>query len=628
MDENVRRNGHKPARRRMKPKWTVMVYLAGDNNLTANCISVLQQLEAVKYNEDVCVLACFDSNTPWPKGSRYLAINCKRRKVKNGLDWEIHNDLIIPKKRGHDLTTPDLCAPYKPARGKWLKHRDVAEGLERFVDWAMENHDNSDRRYMLILYGHGPVVAGQTFLARENPQSSLRLQDLPRILCKHFGPDRKLDILAFQNCVMNGIEMAYAMKDQVEYMVGSQGLVLSNGWPYEKIIGALVENSSESTLAITEKMLKACARNLIDFAVMDRSSEQSVCDISKLGAEPNIIGAVSELASALSESLNFKEVGDQKVLEYPAISDAIKLARLEAQAFWGESFVDISDFCERLLKKCNEAVRANCDLFRELGLDANIESQLRASNLVGRFTRIAECCKKVVDKVREMVPHSYYIGADLQYSHGVSIYFPWTMPGDPFFFLRRRHDVLLRSAFDIYTEYGFARDSGWGDFLTAFYCATLRKVRRAEREFRMSDVNDSLSDGIVRETIKAPAEVLTGGHMQKSGTNSGAIDHEVWSYVKNYPRRNYVSPSDCPRRVESTGRHRRGSGAYKNPDSPPISYLGWNICELVAAVITKASPPPPPPPVKGKGKQKVVPQQKAIPGRLRVAARAQLRRQP
>jgi hypothetical protein len=82
-------------------------------------------------------------------------------------------------------------------------------------------------------------------------------------LCKHFGPDRKLDILAFQNCVMNGIEMAYAMKDQVEYMVGSQGLVLSNGWPYEKIIGALVENSSESTLAITEKMLKACARNLI-----------------------------------------------------------------------------------------------------------------------------------------------------------------------------------------------------------------------------------------------------------------------------------------------------------------------------------------------------------------------------
>ena len=50
-----------------KQKWTVMVYLAGDNNLTANCISVLQQLETVEDDDSICVLACFDSNTPWPK---------------------------------------------------------------------------------------------------------------------------------------------------------------------------------------------------------------------------------------------------------------------------------------------------------------------------------------------------------------------------------------------------------------------------------------------------------------------------------------------------------------------------------------------------------------------------------
>ena len=29
--------------KRDKPKWTIMVCLAGENNLTTNCISVLQQ---------------------------------------------------------------------------------------------------------------------------------------------------------------------------------------------------------------------------------------------------------------------------------------------------------------------------------------------------------------------------------------------------------------------------------------------------------------------------------------------------------------------------------------------------------------------------------------------------------
>ena len=53
--------------KRQRTKWTIMVYLAGDNDLTSHCVSVLQQLEAVEYRDDVCVLACFESSTPWPR---------------------------------------------------------------------------------------------------------------------------------------------------------------------------------------------------------------------------------------------------------------------------------------------------------------------------------------------------------------------------------------------------------------------------------------------------------------------------------------------------------------------------------------------------------------------------------
>lgn len=591
MDERIKSNGHKPPRNtKRKTKWTVMVYLAGDNNLTANCVSVLQQLEAVKYNKDVCVLACFDSNTPWPKGSRYLAVNCKRRKVDNDLDWEIHNDLIRPQERDHDLIVPDFCAGDHPPQGAPMKRTGVAEGLKRFLNWSMKNHDGSDRRYMLILYGHGPVVAGKTFLARDNPQSYLSLEELPKVLGEQFGPDRKLDILACQNCVMNGIETAYALKEQVDYIIGSQGLVLTNGWPYEKIIGDLVADPGASTADITEKMLKACARHLIDFAVMDRSSEQSVCDLSKLREPQNITVAIKELGEALQDSLGFKQQDDQWVLKYPAISDAVRLARLEAQSHWGETFVDIYDFCERLLKKCKQIVLATNDLLRDLKANRAKEREIRKTTLMRNIRRIIGCCKNVMNRVEEIVPHSYYICSDLQYSHGVSIYFPWSMPVEPYTFEQRGNDYALITAFQTYSGYCFVEASGWAHFLKAFYGATLRKVRRAERDFIMLDANASLSYGMVREDIRSRGDVYMTDTLQKTDSDHGSIDYSVWSNVKNYPRRNYVSRSDCDRRIEVARRQRPGRGRYRNPNSPPISYLGWNICEFVADVIKKPSP--------------------------------------
>jgi hypothetical protein len=587
-----------------------MVYLAGDNNLTSNCITVLQQLEAVKYNEHVRVLACFDSNTPWPKGSRYLAINGKRRTNDKDLDWEIYNDLIITEKRNHRIEVPDFCKNDKPV-GDHMKRTDVAEGLKRFLYWAMRSHDKTEY-YMLVLYGHGPVVAGKTFLARENPSSSLRMKDLPRLLGKHFGPKRKLNILAFQNCAMNGIETAYELRNQVDYMIGSQGLVLAYGWPYEKIGSALVDNPDDEPIAVTQKILKACARHLIDFSVMDRSSEQSVCDLSTLRdpdpSEPrvpdpedpekprSVTEAIRNLSGVLQSVLKFTPVPEQrlwedkrqKVLEYPTICDAIRIARLEAQSFWGETFVDVYDFCERLLKKCNEAIVVHGELITSLN-NSDLQDQLRKSQLMSKLEQIIGCCDGVMKAVEGMVKHSYYIGPELQYSHGLSIYFPWSMQREPYSFVFRRNenDHALISAFETYSDFDFVKTSGWADFLREFYRATLRKVRRAKRTFAGPVIKGGLAAGMVHEISTGPEEVLITAQLQKTDSNTGGTDYEVWSNVKNYPRRYYLSPSDCPRKLEKPGRYQVGTEQYPDPNSPPVSYLGWNISEFVAEVIRR-----------------------------------------
>jgi hypothetical protein len=578
-----------------KPEWTIMVYLAGDNNLTANCIGVLQQLEAVEYSEDVSVLACFDSNTPWPKGSRYLTVSSRRRQVNNGLNWEIHNDLVPPVERDHAFTPPSFCCPTPPPNGDPVTRTDVAVGLDRFLEWSMIKNEPSER-YMLILYGHGPVVAGQSFLARDNPPSSLRLEDLKAVLGKYFNADRKLDVLACQNCVMNGIETAFEIKDQVKFMIGSQGLVLATGWPYEKIVGAIVEEPRAATEEINLKLLQACARNLLDFTVMDRSSEQSVCNLQRLNDDGNIITAIGKLVEALKDGLTFDFEQKEPALKFPVICDAVKLARLEAQSYWAERFVDLYDFCERLLKKCNEALVANNALLRTMGCAKNVPKvKFKDTPVAQALTKIMDCCIPVMNEIEGnkrrdkrpagIVEQSYYIGADLQYSHGLSVYFPWTLPCEPYFFTKGASgtDYVLRTAFETYSDYGFVKVSGWAGFLDAFFRATLRKVRRSDRDFYL--LSDwSTFGGLVGQHIHAPADVLAID-LQKSSSDTGRIDYEVWSTVKNYPRRNYLAPADCPRRLESAGRQLPGEGYFLDPQSPPVSYLGWNMPALVADIV-------------------------------------------
>jgi len=610
-NENVREINSRPAAS-PKQKWTVMVYLAGDSNLTANCINVLQQLEAVNYNDSVCVLACFDSNTPWPKGSRYLAINCRRRHVDNGLNWEIHNDLIPPKDRDHDFIPPTFCAGnLNGENGQPIKRPDVAVGLSRFISWAMNSDSNKQsERYMLILYGHGPVVAGQSFLSQDNPPSSLRLPDLKDILSRHFGKKDgpKLDILACQNCVMNGIETAYEVQNEVKYMIGSQGLVLASGWPYERILSSLVEDPDAPTEEVARKLLKACARNLLDFAVMDRSSEQSACNLERFsnghaGNGENIVSAVVKLSNALRAGLEFHE-NKADGLKYPLIADLIKLARLEAQSYWGEVFADLYDFCERLLKKCNEAVKTQASLLATMGYDGEGSARFERTDLLGILKDIISACIQVTQEIegtkredrtqvtRGIVEHSYFIGSDLQYSHGLSIFFPWTMPSEPYFFTRSSGgDWVLKTAFETYRSYQFARASGWAAFLVDFFKATLRKVRRSDRDFSLQP-SGQLVDGIVGERMSPPSEVLAID-LQKSSSDTGRVDHDVWSSVKNYPRRNYLSPTDCARKVEESGRLVVGSKDFPNRDQPPVSYLGWNISGMVAEVVGALPAPAP-----------------------------------
>ena len=555
-------------------EWLIMVYLAGDNNLSAYSIAFLQELEAANpdMSLDEChrrarVVAAFDSPTPVPKGARYLEINRDRypknphaRKIK----WPLHNDLVGP---GHIVTSPDFCNEGGGQSGQVIASNPqeplAEEALARFLKWVKRNYKAD--KYMLLLYGHGPLVAGNTFLSDSNPPSFLKLGAFARIL-RSFG--RKIDILACDNCVMNGIESAVQLHGAVDYMLGSQSLMLANGWPVRKIIEVVRAQQGCTPLQIARHILRISVVNLLDFTLMDRSSEQAICDVTKFHESDEIVSAVRALSGAMQTGLEFKRENNDQVLRYPIVVDFIKLARLEAQSYWSETFVDLYDFASLLLKKCREFL--DC-------VKTMVYPCVSTRDLVKVVRNIEFWCAEVLKifQRRQIVPLAYYVGPQLQYSHGVSVFFPWTLPEGPVTFepvpktAAKPKEFELRTPFEEYKSYLFAgaQYGDWERLLVSFFRATLRNVRVEEygREDRFQMARSMSRSRMANEFQTAVID------LQKSSSSTG--DDDGCAQIKNYPRRFYLSPHDCERRAEVFGMDGRAVPTEANVTDDPDKYL-------------------------------------------------------
>jgi cysteine peptidase C11 family protein len=589
--------------KKKKSEWLVMIYLAGDNNLSANSIALLQDLEAARHTRNVRVLAAFDSATPIPKGARYVEIK-RHRDEPNAfarrMDWPLHNDLVTP---GHIVVNPDFCCP--PGTAHPPSEETIASALGRFLDFARRHY--KAKRYMLILFGHGTLVAGNTFLADTQPPSYLKLDDLAEILHCHFG--RKLDILGFDNCAMNGIETAVQLHGLVDFTIGSQGLMLTVGWPFRRIIETVSDHHSWDSKRLSEAILRVCARNVLDFTFMERSTDQSICNINKFGQSGRIVSAVKGLSGALQKGLVVDRSGQ---VVFPIVRDVVRLARLDAQAFFGELFVDLYDFCELLILRANDVLKSFTEFEKflskvETKTDAEKEAfkrKLLGWGQLAELEKIVIIAQKVLDVfvTGGIVPRAYYVGPKVQYSHGISIFFPLTLPEGPFTFEpvegsgAEPEEYEFITPFEVYEDYLFAGEhyGDWARCLIAFFKATLRDVRREDNCY-------ATDKEVFFKQERMPGErVVPAVDLQKTDSNT-AEDELQGSPIKNYPRRFYISPADCTRKLPVFGLSRSPEPDDNNVVEEPgrVSYLGWNIRGLVAEAIglppekVVATPTPP-----------------------------------
>lgn len=461
-------------------KWTIMFFFAGDNALSPHMISQLKAIKEAGFHFDANILVHFDPNE---KGAptRVFEINRKRKEkeiassiqhsrprksqIGDGRDPFVRNyaeDHISPQE------LKALPGPVAQKLGDVLAtKKDIltaAEALELFLDFCRER--SVTEHYILFVVGHGLVVGNDTFLPDDNPPTGITLKEFAGILdlfakgVRHKGGD--FDLLALHSCSMSAIEVAYELSGTANFMMGTEGPSFVGSWPYRQLLkktfNSIETANGDSTPVDISSLLfslyNLSLHNGTDFLSAGYSSD--LC-LSKLQTKE--VTKLNEPLSLLSKAL-------KTAVRRPHERELILLAHLRSQSYWQESYCDLFDLCDWLVRLC---------------VESNEEQQA--------IRGAGEKVKNLLDQNHSdaLVVYSDYFGPAYQYSHGLSIYFPWTRPTDD----NDDQTIANYKGYAFTTELG---DDSWLAFLEEYWIQTRRPSREIEDNNKENNIASRLMD--------------------------------------------------------------------------------------------------------------------------------------
>lgn len=412
-------------------EWTIMIYMAGDNNLSDDCVNALRAVREINTKNDIHVVAQFD-----PADTRVSS----QRMVMNLRDKNIPIKASRLMANESPSTLSKDYVKIEEGRIKWDPSRQPSEPVSvsdsdtietntadpktlfDFISWSTEKC--KAKRYMLVLSGHAGGIEDGYLLKDENPVHSMSLIGLMQVLRRvKEGLKIKLDILGMDSCLMSMIEICNELSPLklVDVYVSSQSMTPNPGWPYGKIVEKL--NKDKGKIA-TEEFAGIIVNEYVNSYVENAVCSGLSTDLAavRIAASDGVVDSLRKFGEVLSYKLN-NTAGD-------AFKRAIVHAHWEAQSYNGERFVDVLDFCDLAQAYCGDA------------------------DVTAAVTDVRTAFKS-------MLVTSCFCGIDYQYSYGLSVYFPWS------------------TIFSYYQNLEFAKATGadWFKFLDTY----VEKTRRAPR---------------------------------------------------------------------------------------------------------------------------------------------------
>lgn len=287
--------------------WTVMVYMAADNNLEPYAILDLNEMEAAQASSAIQTVALMDRIAGYDSSAG---------------NW---TGTRMGEVIGDGGSTSVASLPSSTAIGE-LNTGDPAT-LTRFIDWTVANHPAD--HYALVIWDHGGGLSGAAW--DDTSSDNLTLQEIASGL-QHSTLDG-LDVLAFDACLMGMVEVATEFRGVADYLVASEELVPGEGFAYDNLLNALAAHTDATALNVVTDMLNTY-----------QSEYAGQTDITLSGVDLSKMDALN----AALETFAGVAVGAMNNRTYLTTTRSIARATVDMPSDGSYDYMDLRDFMTRM----------------------------------------------------------------------------------------------------------------------------------------------------------------------------------------------------------------------------------------------------------------------------------------
>lgn len=413
----------RPAATPKKP-WTVLVWLAGDNNLESFALTDLEEMKRVGSSDQLNIVAQLDTmaddrtrryflrrGTPVEDDAVEEVGETNTGDPAVAIDFFVWAMQRYPSERvlaviwnhGSGIDEADVYAR-AAARGVSLGRGSASRAGGAAP--AGNVRTMMSRRYRRALFSTtlDAAMNNRAIAYDDSSRDFLDNAELKRVLEQvNSETGRAIDLLGFDACLMNMLEIAYQLRTTARFIVGSEEIEPGDGWPYDKVLADLAARPKLSAAELGAVIVKRYAASYTSESVT-----QSLLDLDRVGT---CAVAVDALAAALIKAL-------KTASEYAAVAKALN-ATLR---FDMEEFVDLGHLCSELAARSKNAA----------------------------VKKAAKAVLAAISGPEGLVAAEAHKGRKLNKALGVAIYAP------------------RGAAARTYSKLDFAKATKWGEFLDAY----------------------------------------------------------------------------------------------------------------------------------------------------------------
>ena len=387
-------------------KWTIMIYVAADNDLNFYAWKNIKQMEKVGSNEQLNIIIQVSERGRYKPTQRYIVEKNHLQKIDFGnkkLNSGSINTLINFCGWAIKTCPAEHYALILWNHGTGAKEPSTIKSLntsELFVLNPTTNMLELDRSisfFDFISLDHKTEKSHRGICIDESHHSYISNTELDyglNKICKTYLKNKKFDLIGFDACFMQMIEIMNIIQKYADIMVGSQEVELGAGWNYQhilKLFSQTIPTPEDLAKHIVQSYQQITSEITSDFTL----SAINLHQVAKL--EENI----NQVAALLIHCL-------EKQQEH-SVKDIIKMckSRRLCETFDEPSYIDLHNFYTNILKYIH--------YFKISNSSQDLISKLKEKLLDGT-------------KIIEEIVIANCSGKNLARAQGISIYFPDIKP--------------------------------------------------------------------------------------------------------------------------------------------------------------------------------------------------------